>query len=59
MATKTYDPKCYELAKAFIGDRDGVFESQIGQLAHEIQVTVDDFIDLNVPDPGRHQVDPQ
>jgi hypothetical protein len=56
VSTKTFDPKCYELAKAFLGDRDGISEMQIRNLACEIQSTVEDYIDLNVVDPGAHQV---
>jgi hypothetical protein len=59
MTRKTFDPKCYELAKAFLSDREGHFGSQIDELAYEIQVAIDDYIALNVPDPGRHQVDVQ
>lgn len=53
---KTYDVKSYELAKHFIGDRDGVFPEQIDELAREIQGAIEDYITLNCPDPGRHQV---
>jgi hypothetical protein len=59
VSTKTYDPKCYELAKAFLADVEGHFESQIDELAKEIQTTVEDFISMNCPDTGRHQVDVQ
>lgn len=59
MPRKTFDPKCYDLARAFLADRDGHFDSQIDELAHEIQTTIDDYIALNVPDPGRNQVDVQ
>lgn len=53
---KTYDEKSYELAKHFLGDRDGSSETQIRNLACEIQQTVEDYIALNCPDPGAHQV---
>jgi hypothetical protein len=56
MTSKTFDPKCYELAKDFLADRDGVSEMQIRNLACEIQGTVEDYIALNCPDPARHQV---
>lgn len=54
--TKTFDTKCYELAKAFLGERDGTSEMQIRNLACEIQQTIEDYIALNCPDPARHQV---
>jgi hypothetical protein len=59
MTAKRYDPKCYELAKAFLDDVEGHFESQIDELAKEIQTTVEDFIQMNCPDTGRNQVDVQ
>lgn len=53
---KTYDPRSYELAKHFLGDRDGVGDEHVVSLAREIQGTVEDFIEFNCPDPGAHQV---
>lgn len=53
---KTFDTKCYELAKHFLGDRDGISEMQIRNLACEIQGTVEDYIALNYVDPCQHQV---
>jgi hypothetical protein len=53
---KTFDTKCYELAKHFLADRDGISEMQIRNLACEIQQTVEDYIALDVVDPAQHQV---
>ena len=44
---RTYDPKCLELAKAFIEDHPG---GDAVELAKRIQETVDDY-SLEVPDP--------
>jgi hypothetical protein len=57
--TKTYDTKCYELAKAFLADRDGAGEEHFDDLAKQIQSTVDDYLEFTCPDPGAHQVDVQ
>ncbi len=57
--SKTYDEKCYELAKHFAGDLDGITAEEIRDLAHDIQLSVEDWITLNYRDPARHQVDVQ
>jgi len=56
---KLFDPKCFELAKAFAADLDGVTLDQIGDLAHTIQVAIEDWIDTSYSDPARNQVDVQ
>lgn len=57
--TKLFDPQCYELAKHFAADLDGISEEQLNDLAHDIQLSVEDWITLNYRDPGKRQVDPQ
>jgi hypothetical protein len=57
--TKTFDPKCHDLAQHFAGDLDGITEEEINDLAHDIQVSIEDWIELNYHDPAQHQVDVQ
>lgn len=59
MSAKTYDTECYELARHFAADLDGISEEQIRDLAHDIQMSIEDWIALNYSDPARHQVDVQ
>lgn len=59
MNAKTFDPKCYETARHFAADLDGISDGQIRDLAYEIQVAIEDWIALNYSDPGKHQVDVQ
>jgi len=41
---KTVDPKCYELAKHFLHDEEGVTEGEIQALAEEFQMAAEDHI---------------
>lgn len=56
---KLFDEKCYELAKHFAADLDGISEEQLDDLAYDIQMSIEDWITLNYSDPGKHQVDVQ
>jgi transcription initiation factor IIF auxiliary subunit len=43
--TKTYDPKCFELAEHFLDEyKDRLQIRDYETLAHEIQVTCEDFV---------------
>lgn len=59
MTSKTFDQKCHELAKHFAADLDGITDEEISDLAHDIQLSIEDWITLNYHDPARHQVDVQ
>ena len=54
MSVKTYDPKCYDLAKTFLEDVSIQEHSAIDELAKRIQGTIEDFID----DSGWYEVIP-
>lgn len=40
-----YDPKCYELAMAFLEDHPDLSKDRGGELAQEIQDTIETFLD--------------
>lgn len=56
MAKRTYDTKCFELAKAFAADLDGISDAQVSDLASTIQEAIEDWIGTSYVDPGTHQV---
>lgn len=57
MSAKTFDPKCYDLASAFLEDEPGLHtEARCNELAALIQQAIEDFItdernNYEPPDP--------
>jgi hypothetical protein len=41
----TVDPKVYELAKAFLADAPDAIDSDVMELAEEIQLTIEGFLE--------------
>lgn len=44
MTSKTFDPKCWDLADHFLADVAGATDEDRTELAEEIQGTVEDFV---------------
>lgn len=49
----SYDQKCYDLAKDFLGDESPFTEAEVEQLAQDIQDAIESFLNF-----GRKKAEP-